>query len=86
MPTKTRKGRRSPAAPRQPASRLIASIRAFPEWSNCPPKTSRLNLEVHPKVYEHLCKLVACGLFGITPEQVAERLLCEGLRSVLRRN
>ncbi len=86
MPTKTRKGRRRPAAPRQPIGNLIACVRPIAEWSNCPAKTSRLNVDVHPKVYEHLCNLVKCGLFGISPEQVAERLLCEGLRSVLRRN
>jgi len=88
MATKTRKGRRRPAPPRQPIGKLIGCVRTFPDnWGNYPAKTSRIvDLDVHPKVYEHLCKLVECGLFGMTPEQVAERLLCEGLRTVLRRS
>jgi hypothetical protein len=85
MATKSRKGRRPSAPVSQPIGKLVVGVVGRP-WGNCSTKTSRISLDVHPIVYVHLCNLVKCGLFGVTPEQVAERLLCEGLRTVLRRN
>ncbi len=48
-----------------------------------PIKTTLL-LRVHPLLYERLCELAKTGLFGFHAEDVAERLISEQLRQLLR--
>lgn len=42
-----------------------------------------LKISVGPKVYAYLEQLVATGLFGWTPTDAAERLLCQQLSQIL---
>lgn len=77
-PMRKRQRRRPGLEPRAGAVRFPRlSVKAGP------PKTAMF-LSVSPKLYERLCQLVKSGLFGLTPEDAAERLISEQLRWILR--
>lgn len=47
-------------------------------------KAVRLRVSTTPQVKEYLRQLVDTGLFGNTIEEVAERLIAERIRNILR--
>src|SRR5262245_14239587 len=48
------------------------------------PGITRMNLDIHSHIYEHLCELSRTGLFGNSPEETAERIICDHFKSMLR--
>ena len=48
------------------------------------PQKTAILLRVHPLLYEKLCVLAKTGLYGFYAEDVAERLMAEQLRWILR--
>lgn len=42
-----------------------------------------LELEVTPQVVAYLEGLVSTGLYGATPEEAAERLMCQEIRRLI---
>lgn len=47
-------------------------------------RTRRIRLDLHPVVSRYVDALLAVGLFGVSREDVVERLLCEKLRELER--